>query len=112
MTPPVAIVIHGGAGTYADDLCGISATGHGEYFIRAVVARDICARVRYQGISLHEAAGAVVHEKLVKMAADGGIIGIDHKGRVVTTFNSSGLYRASIDTEGRLAVGIFSDERG
>lgn len=97
-----------GAGTYADNqACGISATGHGEYFIRAAVAHDICARVKYQGIDLRTAADAVINDKLIQMGGDGGIIGIDPKGNVVYTFNTPGMYRASIDTSGHLDVQIF-----
>ena len=97
-----------GAGTYADNsTCGISATGHGEYFIRAAVAHDICARVKYQGIDLSSAAHAVINQRLVKMGGDGGVIGIDPKGNVVYAFNTPGMYRASIDTAGRLDVKIF-----
>ena len=97
-----------GAGTYADNnACGISATGHGEYFIRAAVAYDICARVKYQGVSLRTAANAVVHTTLVKMGGDGGVIGLDPSGEVVYAFNTTGMYRASIDTSGELDVRIF-----
>lgn len=97
-----------GAGTYADNrTCGISATGHGEYFIRAAVAYDICARVRYQGVQLEAAANAVVHGTLLDMGGDGGVIGLDPNGEVVVAFNTTGMYRASIDTSGKLNVGIF-----
>ena len=97
-----------GAGTYADNsTCGISATGHGEYFIRAAVAHDICARVKYQGVDLASAAQAVINQRLVKMGGDGGVIGIDPKGEVVYAFNTPGMYRASINAAGRLDVQIF-----
>ena len=97
-----------GAGTYADNqACGISATGHGEYFIRAAVAHDICARVKYQSVDLGTAATAVINEKLVQMGGAGGIIGIDPQGNVVYAFNTTGMYRASIDKSGQLDVRIF-----
>ena len=97
-----------GAGTYADNsTCGISATGHGEYFIRAAVAHDICARVKYQGVDLASAAQAVINQRLVKMCGDGGVIGIDPKGVVVYAFNTPGMYRASINAAGQLDVQIF-----
>lgn len=96
-----------GAGTYADDNCGISATGHGEYFIRAVVAHDICARVRYQSVTLREAADEVVNQKLVGMGADGGVIGLDREANVTTPFNSLGMYRAFIDKSGKMSIDIF-----
>jgi beta-aspartyl-peptidase (threonine type) len=73
-----------GAGTYADNQsCAISATGHGEYFIRAAVAHDICARSLYQEIPLQQAADAVIQEKLVAMQGDGGIVGLSPKGDIV-----------------------------
>ena len=97
-----------GAGTYADnEACGISATGHGEYFIRAAVAHDICARVAYKGVSLQQAADEVVLDKLVKMQAEGGIIGIDPQANTVFSFNSLGMYRAAIDKTGKLTVLMF-----
>ncbi len=97
-----------GAGTYADNsACGISATGHGEFFIRAAVAHDICARVKYQGISLQKAADEVILERLVEMGGGGGVIGVAPDGDVVMSFNSSGMYRAAINREGVLTVSIF-----
>lgn len=100
-----------GAGTYADNrVCGISATGHGEYFIRAAVAHDICARAEYKGISLQAAADEVVHKRLVDMGADGGIIGLDPSGTVVYSFNSKGMYRASQTSSTGLEVGIYQQE--
>ena len=100
-----------GAGTYADNrACGISATGHGEYFIRAAVAHDICARVLYKNISLQQAADEVVLDKLVDMGANGGVIGIDPQGNIVYSFNSTGMYRASIDNKGELSIQIYKDD--
>lgn len=100
-----------GAGTYADNrVCGISATGHGEFFIRAAVAHDICARAQYKGISLQAAADEVVQQRLVAMGANGGIIGLDPAGQVVYSFNSDGMYRAAITSSNKLVVGIYKDE--
>ena len=100
-----------GAGTYADNRsCAVSGTGHGEYFIRATIARDICARVQYTGVSLAEAAKQVVQGQLTEMGGDGGIIAVDPQGNVVLTFNTSGMYRASVDTAGTVYVAIFGDE--
>lgn len=100
-----------GAGTYADnESCAVSATGHGEYFIRATVARDICARVQYTGASLQEAADQVVKQKLVGMGGSGGIISLDPQGNVSLTFNTPGMYRASVDRGGNVYVGIYNDE--
>jgi beta-aspartyl-peptidase (threonine type) len=100
-----------GAGTYADNRsCAVSATGHGEYFIRATVARDICSRVQYQGLDLAAAADAVIHGQLLEMGGEGGIIALDPKGNIALTFNTPGMYRASIDTEGTLTVAIYKSE--
>jgi len=100
-----------GAGTYADSrYCAISATGHGEYFIRAAVAHDICARVAYQDVSLREAARTVVNEELVEFGGSGGIIALDPQGEITQPFNTPGMYRASIDIEGNLEVAIYGDE--
>ena len=100
-----------GAGTYADNRsCAVSATGHGEYFIRATVARDICARVQYLGVDLGAAADAVINGQLREMGGDGGVIAIDTKGNIVMTFNTPGMYRASVDVAGNLDVMIYKEE--
>jgi beta-aspartyl-peptidase (threonine type) len=100
-----------GAGTYADNRsCAVSATGHGEYFIRATIARDICARVQYQGLALAAAADAVINGQLRDMGGDGGIIAIDPKGNIALTFNTPGMYRASLDVDGNLLVRIYKGE--
>lgn len=99
-----------GAGTYADNsACGVSATGHGEYFIRCVVAHDICARIVYKGIGLQQAADEVVLEKLKEMQADGGIVAVDPEANIVFSFNSKGMYRAAIHKNGDLEVRIFRE---
>jgi beta-aspartyl-peptidase (threonine type) len=85
-----------GAGTYADDrVCAVSATGHGEVFIRLAVAHDICARVRFGKRTLAEAAREVVLEELPAQGGEGGVIAIDAAGRIVMEFNSEGMFRAS-----------------
>ena len=100
-----------GAGTYADNrTCAVSATGHGEYFIRHTVARDICARMQYTGASLSESADAMVMDELVKAGGSGGIVAVDYQGNVALTFNTAGMYRASIDGKGNKVVGIYGDE--
>ncbi|MDF9800670.1 beta-aspartyl-peptidase (threonine type) [Catalinimonas alkaloidigena] len=100
-----------GAGTYADNAtCAVSATGHGEYFIRSVVAYDIAALMKYKGLSLKEAANEVVKDKLVEMGGGGGVISIDGEGNIALPFNTAGMYRASIDTEGTMYIGIYEDE--
>ena len=100
-----------GAGTYANnDSCAVSATGHGEYFIRYHVAADICARMQYQGISLEKAADVVINDVLVTAGGSGGIIAIDPAGNITMPFNSSGMYRASKSSTGEEFVGIFKDD--
>ncbi|MEM7367308.1 MAG: isoaspartyl peptidase/L-asparaginase [Bacteroidota bacterium] len=84
-----------GAGTYANRLCAVACTGHGEPFIKAVVGHDIAARMQYKGLSLAEATDEVVHQKLVDMKGLGGLISVDAKGRVAMPFNCEGMYRAA-----------------
>ena len=98
-----------GAGTYANSYCAVSATGHGEYFIRAAVAHDICARVEYLKQPLQAASDAVVMDKLVKMKGEGGVIAVDRQGQVALPFNSKGMYRAYIDANGKRVVAIYRD---
>lgn len=83
-----------GAGTYANNkTCAISCTGHGELFIRSVVAYDISCLMEYKGLSLQEACEAVVMKKLVDIGGEGGLIAVDHLGNLVLPFNSEGMYR-------------------
>ena len=99
-----------GAGTYANNAsCAVSATGHGEYFIRSVVAHDICALVEYKGWSLARAAKEVVQGKLVQRGGEGGIIAVDPQGHLVLEFNSPGMFRGLRDSSGRRMVGIYED---
>ncbi len=99
-----------GAGTYANDAtCGISCTGHGEYFMRAVVAYDVSCLMEYKGLSLHEACHIVVKEKLVKMGGEGGLIAVDAKGNYELCYNSQGMYRGVRTSEGINMVGIYKD---
>ncbi len=96
-----------GAGTYANNnSCGVSATGHGEYFIRYVVAYNICNRVEL-GTPLVDAADTVINDILVKAGGGGGVIAIDHAGTIAMSFNTQGMYRASIDVDGRMIIAIF-----
>jgi beta-aspartyl-peptidase (threonine type) len=85
-----------GAGTYADDRsCAVSATGHGEVFIRAAVAHDICSRMRFGGRTLSTAVREVVLEELPALQGEGGVIAIDRHGEIAMEFNSEGMFRAS-----------------
>jgi beta-aspartyl-peptidase (threonine type) len=97
-----------GAGTYANNsTCAISATGHGEYFIRWTVAHDISALMEYKGMSIQDAADLVVNKKLVKAGGSGGVIGLDRKGNIAMPFNSAGMFRAFSTADGKEAVLIF-----
>lgn len=99
-----------GAGTYADDAtCAVSATGHGEYFIRLAIAHDIAARMRHGGASLHDAADAVIHGRLTELGGTGGVIAMDRDGRVAMPFNTPGMFRGTIDAEGNVTVEIYRD---
>jgi beta-aspartyl-peptidase (threonine type) len=96
-----------GAGTYADEHCGVSATGHGELFIRYTVAKDICARVEYAHVPLAQAADDVVMHELVQAHGDGGVIALDADGHWALTFNTPGMYRGWITEDGVPHVEIF-----
>lgn len=98
-----------GAGTYANNrTCAISCTGDGEYFIRSCVAHDISAMVEYRGISLKEAAQAVL-DKVDKIGGKGGLIAIDRNGQIAMPFNTAGMYRGSIGADGKPFVAIYGD---
>ena len=97
-----------GAGTYANNnTCAISCTGHGELFIRAVVAYDISALMEYKNLSLAEACQEVVMKKLVRIEGEGGLIAIDKHCNIELPFNSEGMYRAMKSSDGREDVAIY-----
>lgn len=97
-----------GAGTYAKNtICAISATGHGEYFIRLGVARDICAITEYKNTSLQSAADEVIHKKLQSLGGDGAVIGLDANSSPVISYNSEGLFRGWVDEKGDVQVRIY-----
>ena len=99
-----------GAGTYADNhTCAISCTGHGELFMRAVVGHDIACLMEYKGCTLHEACDILVHDKLIKIGGEGGLIGIDKHGHIAMPFNSEGMYRGCADSSGMLMISIYKD---
>lgn len=96
-----------GAGTYADNrACAVSGTGLGEAFIRAQVAYDIAARMRYRHESLASAARAAL-ASVARLGGDGGLVAVDRRGNVAMPFNSQGMYRACIDRRGRRTVAIY-----
>ncbi len=100
-----------GAGTWADnESCAVSATGHGEYFIRYHVAADICSRVKYQGKSIEQAGNEVIHNILMPLGGTGGVIIVDNKGNISMPFNTEGMYRASKSNRNELSVGIYAQE--
>ena len=99
-----------GAGTWADAGCAVSATGWGEYFIRLNVAHDICARFSYRGESLDRAAESVILDRLPELGGDGGVIAMDGQGRIAMPFNTAGMYRGWINTDGSRGTAIFAAE--
>src|SRR5688572_5194538 len=97
-----------GAGTYASNAsCAVSATGHGEHFIRGVVAYDICAKMEYLKLPLARAAERVIQEKLRARGGDGGVIAVDREGNIALEFNSDGMFRGARTSAGRREVAIF-----
>ena len=99
-----------GAGTYANNAtCGVSCTGHGEYFIRFAVAHDVSAMMDYKGISLSEAADKIVNEKLVEKGGSGGLVALDAMGNIAMPFNTAGMYRGYVTPE-NLEVFIYKEE--
>ncbi len=100
-----------GAGTYANNqTCAVSCTGHGEYFIRSVVAYDVSCLMEYRGLSLAEACRIVVHDKLVKLGGEGGLIAVDLQGNLCLPFNSEGMYRGWQSSNESPQVRIYGDE--
>ena len=97
-----------GAGTYADDVCAVSCTGHGEYFMLGVTAYDVAARMKYKGISLEKAAKDSI-DFLTSIKGEGGLIAVDAKGNFTMPFNSDGMYRGCVDADGKITVEIYRD---
>jgi len=99
-----------GAGTFADnESVAVSATGHGEFFIRWTVASDIAALVKYRGMTVKAAADEVINKKLKAVGGEGGVIALDSKGNFATPFNSEGMYRGWIGPDGVPHVSIYKD---
>lgn len=100
-----------GAGTYANNhTCAVSCTGHGEYFLRAVVAYDVSCLMEYKGLSLQEACSKVVMDKLVRFGGEGGLVAVDGLGNVAMPFNSEGMYRACKVSNQPAIVAIYKEE--
>ena len=97
-----------GAGNYANNnTCAVSATGHGEYFIRNVIAYDVSALMEYRGMSLEEAARYEILEKLKSQGADGGLIAVDKNGKIAMPFNTDAMVRGYITSDGKIEVAIY-----
>ncbi len=96
-----------GAGTYADNrTCAVSCTGHGEFFMQTVAGYDVACRIKYKNLSLSDSANEVI-ENLREIGGEGGLIAVDAKGNVALPFNSEGMYRAFITSDGEPIVEIY-----
>lgn len=98
-----------GAGTWADERCGVSSTGWGEFFIRYAVAHDICARVAYGGASLQAAADEVIMNRIPAAGGDGGAIALDRDGNIAMPFNSGSMFRGWIRPDGSRGTAIHEE---
>lgn len=98
-----------GAGTYADDrTCAVSCTGHGEFFIRLLIAGRLSTAIQYKGMDLESAANSIIHDDLEKLGGTGGLIAVDREGNVAMPFNTAGMYRGYTDGKTR-ETGIYRD---
>ena len=98
-----------GSGTYANNkTCAISCTGHGELFIRAVAAYDVSCLMEYKNLTLQQAMDIVVHDKLIKIGGEGGMIGVDAQSNAAMVFNSEGMYRGIKNNSGLNEVSIYN----
>jgi beta-aspartyl-peptidase (threonine type) len=96
-----------GAGTYADNqTCGVSCTGDGEYFIRAAVAHTVSDLVQYKGMPVQQAAETAL-ARAKKLGGTGGLIALDKNGNFALPFNTSGMYRGTVDQDGKISVQIY-----
>jgi beta-aspartyl-peptidase (threonine type) len=97
-----------GAGTYANNnTCAVSCTGDGEYFIRAVTAYELSALIEHKGLNLEDAGNLLIHEKMVNIGGEGGLIAIDRQGNYILPFNSAGMYRGIKMNDSEEKVGIY-----
>ena len=97
-----------GAGTYANNkTCAISATGHGEFFIRYTVAHDISALMEYKNMSIEEASDLVINQKLAEVGGSGGVIAVDKNGNIAMPFNTNMMFRGYAKSTGEKEVAIF-----
>ncbi len=96
-----------GSGTYADDVCAVSCTGHGEYFMLGATAYDVAARMKYQNLTLKDAAARTI-ARLTDIGGEGGLIAVDSLGNVTLPFNSDGMYRAFATADGKFRIDIYA----
>ena len=97
-----------GSGTYADDLVGVSCTGHGEFFMRNVVAYDVSALMHYKGIGVKDATDEVIR-KQTEIGGNGGLIALDKDGNVALPFNTEGMYRGYVTESGKVFIHLYRD---
>jgi L-asparaginase / beta-aspartyl-peptidase len=100
-----------GAGTYASESCAVSGTGQGEFYIRQVVAYDVCAMMQYQHLPLAKAVDTMVHDKLKRTGGEGGVIALDRDGNYAMDFNSAGMHRGVRDSRGHREIAMYRDAR-
>lgn len=99
-----------GAGTYANNkTCAVSCTGSGEFFIRGVVAYEVSALMEFKGLSMVDAASEVIHQRILEIGGDGGLIAVDVNGNIAMPFNTEGMYRAMKTSQGRKEISIYRD---
>ena len=100
-----------GAGTYANNnTCAVSSTGWGEYFIRSIAAYDISALMEYKGLTLQEAAKEVIQKKIPNLGGNGGVIAVDKNGNFAMEFNTSGMFRATMNDKDELYIAMYKEE--
>lgn len=100
-----------GAGTYASNSgCAVSCTGHGEYFIRTTLARDVSALMEMGGLSLEAASKLMIEDRLHAMGGEGGLVGVDRLGNISLVFNTSGMFRAFVVDGTRITTGVFRND--
>jgi beta-aspartyl-peptidase (threonine type) len=98
-----------GVGTYANEQVGVSCTGWGEYFIRNVVAHDLAALMAYKGLTVKAAGDEIIYKKVPNLGGDGGLIALDKEGNVTMPFNTEGMYRGTLTSDGKIEVYIYKD---
>ena len=99
-----------GAGTWADELCAVSGTGWGEFYIRSAAAHDVCARMRYLGETAAQAGAAVINGTIPGLGGDGGAIVLGADGRFATPFNTEGMFRGWIGLDGVPHIAVYATD--